>query len=107
MRLQHLTIGHYAGMRLQRLAFLARNDVEMQVEHGLASRRFVELGDEHAIRIEGLLGSHCEFLHHGDGSCQHFRVGIEQIAGAGLGNDQQMAGACGITSMKASVCSSS
>lgn len=61
MSLQHLAVGHGTGMRFQRLAFLARNDVEMQVEHRLAGRRFVELRDEDAIRIEGFLGGYGGF----------------------------------------------
>src|SRR3990170_6571045 len=48
-------IGHSASMGLERLARFARDDVDMEVEHGLAGRRAVELLDQHAFGAHGLL----------------------------------------------------
>ena len=106
--LQHLDVLHLAGMWLERHALMARDDVEMQVEDRLTGGRLVELDDGDAVGVEGLLG--------GDGESSA-RPGSAWTAPP----DRRRAGcangvfgmtsvcpvACGITSMKASVSSSS
>ncbi|MNT81029.1 hypothetical protein D3C72_2205750 [compost metagenome] len=57
-----------------------RNDVEVQVEHRLAGRRFVELGETDAVSAGGLLHRSGDLLHQWDHRSQSRRIGIEQVA---------------------------
>ena len=48
MGFQNLRIRHLACMGAKGLAFVAGNDVEMGVEHGLTRRGLIKLLDQHA-----------------------------------------------------------
>ena len=50
-------VGHDAGMGLELRALFARDDVDVEVEHGLAGCRAVELLDQHAVGADRLAGS--------------------------------------------------
>ena len=58
----------------------ARNNMEMQVEHGLPARRFVELPDYRAIGVEGRDDGFCDLLDNGDDLGQFVGIGIDQVA---------------------------
>ncbi|MNY35884.1 hypothetical protein D3C86_1703240 [compost metagenome] len=66
-------------MAANRLVRVARHDVEMDVRHGLPRRHAVELGDDHAVRLEGLA--------HGT---RHALRGLDRRRRAGLGQAEQV-----------------
>src|SRR5215217_5720737 len=69
-----------SAMGAERHAFIGRDDVEMQVEHGLPGRRFVELSQPDTVSASRLLHRPRHFLHQRHNRSQRCRVGIKQVA---------------------------
>ena len=78
-------------MRAERHALIDRDDVEVQVEDGLAGRRFVELGDADTVRLQSRLYGQRQALDMGNGGGEDGRIRIQQVTRWRLGDDQQMA----------------
>ena len=78
-------------MGLERLALFARDDMDVEVEHGLAGGGAVELLDQHAFGAHRLLDLRRELLHHRHQSGERVRLDVEQIARLLLGDDQCVA----------------
>ena len=80
MRLQNGTVFHLPAMGLQAHALVAGDDVEMQVKDRLSGRRLVELGNENAIGLKGLLHRIGDLLDNRNGARENRRIRILQIA---------------------------
>jgi len=78
-------------MGLDRDALFDRHDVEMEVEHGLAGGRAVELLDQHSVGAHGLLDLGCELLHHSHELGERLRLDVEQVVRLLFGDDQRVA----------------
>ena len=107
VRGEHLLILHLAGVRLERHAVEARDDVEVEVEDGLAGGRLVELDHRHAVGVEGALRGPRDLLHGAHQRAEGRRVGVEDVARGRRGTTRVWPVPCGITSMKATTWSSS
>ena len=66
--------------------------MEMQVEHDLAARGFVELLDRDALGIERSHRRACDLLRHLDDMGEIVGRDVEDVSSLALGNDQRMAG---------------
>ena len=84
-------VGHDAGVRLQLRALFARDDVDVEVEHGLARCRAVELRDQHAVSAYCFLDRRAQLLHHGHQFGEPLWRHVEQVAGGFLGDHQRVA----------------
>ena len=73
------------------VALFARDDVDVEVEHGLAGGRAVELRDQHAVGAHRLLDLGLELLHHGHQLGERLRRHVEQVARLLLGDHQRVA----------------
>ena len=69
---------------------MARDDVKVQVEHGLSAGRLVELHHRHPVGAESRFHRTRDFLHHGGHAREYLRVGVEQIARRLLRHDQRV-----------------
>src|SRR5437868_966528 len=74
---EHRLVGHLAGVQLERLALVAGNYVEMDVENGLPGRRLVELDDAHAVRLERLTDPARHVLRRLDKVGERARIDVE------------------------------
>lgn len=82
---------------------MAGNDVEMQMEHRLSGRRFVELGDEHTIGVEESLTALATFWTTVMAWVRVVGSASRMLREGAFGTTSTWPGACGITSMKATV----
>lgn len=70
---------------------VARNDMKMDVVHGLAGLGAIELADENAVRVQGFLHRFCDPFHLHDQRLKRGVLDLQNIARRGLGHDQDMA----------------
>ena len=77
---QNGVIRHLAGVPPQRNAFNTRQHVNVQVEHGLACCRFIELLDQHTFGAKSLAGSARDLLHRCHQWREVCRISVEKIA---------------------------
>ena len=80
-----------ATMRLQRYAFVAGDDVEMQMVNGLPSGRLVELHHRDPVRPKSLLGGNGDPPQQWRDRRKNARIRIKQISGLRLRYNQCMA----------------
>ncbi len=82
---------HLAGMRLQRHAVEARDDMDMQVEDHLPAGGLVELLDGDAVGAEGLDAGARHLLHRGIERAERIGRHVEHVPGRRLGDHQRVA----------------
>jgi hypothetical protein len=64
-------------MLTRRLAFVARNDVKVQMKYRLPRCRFVELRNAHPVGVEGFANAERDMMGRFDQLSQNLRLRIE------------------------------
>ena len=77
-------------MQRQTLPFIARNDVEVDVEHGLSGIHAVELNNHHPRRLEGRFHSPRDPLRRGDQLPKRRGAQVEDVLRRLARNDQRV-----------------